>query len=296
MKAPLTPEEAAQVLKISKYTIYEWIKRGDLPAQKVGRQLRIDPDDLYRWQAGKPSATEVPIAEWRFVGSHDPSMELLLDLARHATPPIQVITEYKGSMEGLIALYKREADLVGVHLWDERTDVYNLPHIGYFLPNEKVSVVNLVQRVQGWILQPGNPRGFQGIADLIPKKLRLVNRQKGSGTRLRLDALIREAGLISSEIAGFEDVESTHFGVAYKIATGEADVGIGVQAAADRMGLDFIPLFTERYDIVCLADIAVSQKWRQLVSIMRSPAFLHAVQQQPGYDTSRTGTIILEGE
>ncbi|GAX91134.1 helix-turn-helix transcriptional regulator [Effusibacillus lacus] len=304
-KAPLTAEEAAQILKISKYTLYELVKRGKLPAQKIGRQLRIDPDSLDRYLRGNPQETrpigtssakdEFPasvLQGLRFIGSHDPILELLIEFLKHSAVPISLSSSFTGSMEGLIALYKRKADIAGVHLWDDKTEEYNLPFIQYILPGEPITVVNLVQRVQGWIVQPGNPLKLQTWEDIAKRGLRFVNRQKGSGTRLRLDSYLRSSGISPAAIEGYEIEESTHFGVACRIANGEADGGIGVQAAAIRMGLDFAPLFHERYDLVCLGETTRSPEWQQILSVLRSPAFHNAVRSQAGYDTSLTGTIM----
>lgn len=315
---PLTVEEAASILKISKYTLYELIKRGEIPAQRIGRQLRIQADALDRYIGGGKSARtqSLPAAthegssglsdnassslhasalhEFRFVGSHDPVVELLIDFLKHGTPGIACSPAYKGSMEGLIALYRRNADIAGLHLWDERTLEYNTPFVQYVLPGESVTVLNLVQRVQGWIVSPGNPLNLQSWEDIQKKGLRFVNRQKGSGTRLRLDSFLRSTGISPARITGYELEETTHVGVACRVANGEADAGIGVQAAAARMGLDFIPLFRERYDLVCLQETAETPEWKQIVSILNSPAFHNAIHSQAGYDTSLTGQILAQ--
>jgi putative molybdopterin biosynthesis protein len=294
---PLTPEEAAQILKVSKYTLYEMIKRGELPAQRIGRQIRIDPEVLTRYLksdqtpaqvSSQPKATDHGL---RFVGSHDPVMELLVEFLRLSDCPI--IPSYKGSMDGLIALYKGEADFAGVHLWDDKTEDYNLPFVEYILPGESTQVVNLVQRVQGWIVPKGNPMGLSDLQDL-EQNLRIVNRQKGSGTRLRLDAYLRRNGMSPTEIKGYDQEETTHFGVAFRVANGQADAGIGVQAAAVRLGLDFIPLFTEKYDLVTLLKTATEESWQQLKEMLASPAFLNSVHTYGGYDTSLTGQTIKE--
>lgn len=315
---PLTVEEAAQILKISKYTLYELIKRGEIPAQRIGRQLRIHADVLDRYIGGGKSAFALSqpgmandsaagfsdssellikspaLHEFRFVGSHDPVVELLIEFLMHSSPSVVCSPSYKGSMEGLIALYRRNADIVGIHLWDEKTNEYNLPFVRYVLPGESVTILNLVQRVQGWIVPPGNPMNLQAWEDIQKKGLRLINRQKGSGTRLRLDSFLRSSGISPARIEGYEQEETTHVGVACRVANGEFDAGIGVQAAAARMGLDFVPLFRERYDLVCLRETTETPEWQQIVSVLNSPAFHNAIQSQAGYDTSQTGQIIAQ--
>lgn len=304
---PLTVEEAAQILKISKYTLYELIKKGEIPAQRIGRQLRLRADVLERYIRGEQAQTsgeptvpaDLPLKtpalhEFRFVGSHDPVVELLIEFLKHSSPSVTCSPSYKGSMEGLIALYRRNTDIAGIHLWDEKTDEYNLPFVHYVLPGESVIILNLVQRVQGWIVPPGNPMNLQAWEDIQRKGLRLINRQKGSGTRLRLDSFLRSSGISPARIEGYEQEETTHVGVACRVANGEADAGIGVQAAAARMGLDFVPLFRERYDLVCTQETAETPEWQQIAAVLNSPAFHNAIQSQAGYDTSRTGQIIAQ--
>lgn len=232
--------------------------------------------------------------EFRFVGSHDLVIELLLDFLNHSTIPVNMHTSFRGSMEGLIALFHREAEITGIHLWDEKSNEYNLPFIKYMLPSEAVTVVNLVHRVQGWIVPAGNPLKLSSWEDITRKEIRFVNRQKGSGTRVRLDQYLLDREIPFNQIHGYENEEQTHLGVALKIANGEANAGIGVQVAAQKMGLDFVPLFKERYDLVVLQETTSRTEWQQILSILNSTAFHRAIEQQAGYDTSETGKIIFQ--
>ncbi|HWJ02482.1 MAG TPA: substrate-binding domain-containing protein [Verrucomicrobiae bacterium] len=295
----LTAEEAARILKVSKYTLYELIKRGEIPAQKIGRQLRIDPAALEQSLTGlsPKSLSETTVNEFRpnslrFLGSHDPVLELLADFLKHSASPVELQPVFSGSMAGLIALFQGRADLAGVHLWDDKTEQYNKPFVEYVLPGEKVYLTNLMQRIQGWIVPRGNPMQLKDWSDLARNDLRFVNRQKGSGTRLRIDSWLRNAQVSPGSIQGYELEEETHSGVACRVANGQANAGIGVQAAALRMGLDFIPLFSEKYDLVCLEKTYLSPAYQQLISVLNSPAFKEAVQSTPGYDTSLTGQLI----
>ncbi|KUO63039.1 MAG: molybdate-binding protein [Gracilibacter sp. BRH_c7a] len=300
---PLTPEEAAQILKISRYTLYELIKRGEIPARRIGRKIRIDYDMLQQYLQGNSmpnvqhsKVSELPPAcpQFRFLGSHDPILELLREFLSHSSSPIILNTSFQGSMEGLISLYRRETELTGIHLWDEKSEDYNLPFIKYLLPCEPLTVINLVQRVQGFIVPTGNPFNLKSWSDITTKDIHFVNRQKGSGTRLRLDYFLQEHGISPSEIQGYEQEENTHSSVAMKIANDKANVGLGIQAAAYRMGLDFIPLFKERYDLVVLQENSNRPEWGKILSVLNSSAFHKAIEQQAGYDASLTGKIMLE--
>lgn len=313
--SPLTVEEAAKILKVSKYTLYELIKRGQIPVQRIGRQIRINPETIYHSIQGgispdQTSLLSIPTdafvssevlptdrpnpSHLHFVGSHDPIVELLADFLKYSFIPLNFELSFKGSMDGLLALYRRQAHISGIHLWDDQTGEYNLPFVHYVLPGESVTLVNLVQRVQGLIVQPGNPLELHSLEDLQKDSVRFINRQKGSGTRLRLDASLRSAKISPAAIQGYEKEENTHFGVASCVADDQADVGIGVQSAAHRMGLDFIPLYNERYDLVALHEVSKTEVWKKILSILNSSAFQIAVQRQVGYDTSLTGKVMFQ--
>ena len=303
MSLTLTAAEAAKILKVSKYTLYELVKRGEIPAHHIGRQLRIDPAVLDRYLRGTLSHTDtlpaaipsdtpaLPVI--RFIGSHDPVVELLFEFLKHAPIPVEASISFKGSMDGLIALYRREAEISGAHLWDEASKDYNISFVKHVIPGEAVCIVNLVQREQGFIVAPGNPLKLQTWEDITLEGLQFINRQKGSGTRLRLDAYLKSAGISPGRILGYEHEENTHSGVACLVASGQADAGVGVKAAAQRLGLDFIPLFQERYDLICLGKTAKSPVWQQLIEVLQSSGFIQAIQQQIGYDTSLTGKIMF---
>lgn len=304
MSLTLTAAEAAKILKISKYTLYELVKRGEIPAHHIGRQLRIDPTVLDHYLRGtlslalplpasSPSeALKLPVI--RFIGSHDPVVELLFEFLKHASLPLESSISFKGSMDGLIALYRREAEISGAHLWDESSQDYNISFVKHVIPGESVCIVNLIQREQGFIVAPGNPLHLESWEDITLEGLQFINRQKGSGTRLRLDAYLKSAKISPGQILGYEDEETTHSGVACLVASGQADAGVGVKAAAQRLGLGFIPLFNERYDLICLGKTAKSPVWKQLLEVLRSPGFIQAIHQQDGYDTSLTGKILLD--
>jgi len=299
----LTAAEAAKILKVSKYTLYELVKRGEFPAHHVGRQLRIDPDVLDHYLRGTLSENTPPavtpsnvpaLPNIRFIGSHDPVVELLFEFLQHTSIPIESSIYFKGSMDGLIALKRGEADISGIHLWDNVSKDYNISYVQHVIPDESVCIVNLIQREQGFILAPGNPLHLQTWEDITKEGVRFINRQRGSGTRLRLDSYLQAAKISPDRILGYGDEETTHSGLACLVANGQADVGVGVKSAAQRLGLDFILLFQEHYDLVCLGKFTKSSVWKQLIEVLNSPGFAQAIKQQNGYDTSLTGKIIFE--
>lgn len=225
----------------------------------------------------------------RIVGSHDLALNLLVDLLRQRSDGIRIEISSAGSLGGLIALQENRAHLAGIHLLDEETGEYNYPYIKRLLPGQEIAIVNLAHRIQGLMLSAGNPKQIKGLADLRRPEVIFINRQSGSGTRVLLDLQLRQNGILSSEIMGYERELDTHLAVASCIAKGEADVGLGIEAAARSCELDFLPLFRERYDLVMPKDNYDSELFAPLLEFIASEDFKKVVDKVGGYDTSQTG-------
>ncbi len=229
----------------------------------------------------------------RFVGSHDLSVELLGRSLLERTPPVTFSLDFIGSLGGLMALARGEADVAGTHLWDELTGAYNVPFVQRVLPNRKVMLLNLVQRVQGLIVPAGNPQELRSIADLARPEVRFVNRQPGSGTRVWLDIQLRHEDVSPKDVFGYDQEESTHLGVARAVAEGRATAGVGISAAAAAYGLSFVPLGEERYDLVIPWEIWDTAALVALREVVTSSHFKDAILALGGYDVSLTGSEIL---
>jgi molybdate-binding protein/DNA-binding transcriptional regulator YhcF (GntR family) len=229
----------------------------------------------------------------RFAGSHDLSVELLGRSLLERTPPVTFSLDFIGSLGGLMALARGEADVAGTHLWDELTGAYNVPFVQRVLPNRKVMLLNLVQRVQGLIVPPGNPQELRSTADLARPEVRFVNRQPGSGTRVWLDIRLRREGVPSGDISGYDQEESTHLGVARAVAEEWATAGVGISAAAAAYGLSFVPLGEERYDLAIPWEIWDTAALVALREVVTSSHFKDAILALGGYDVSLTGSEIL---
>jgi molybdopterin molybdotransferase/putative molybdopterin biosynthesis protein len=240
-------------------------------------------------EVGKGSGLQV--GTLRFSGSHDLSVELLARLLAEQVPPIAMTTEFVGSLGGLMALVRDEADVAGAHLWDEATGLYNVPFVQRVLPGRPVALVNLVKRLQGFIVPAGNPQGLQQIADLARPGVVFVNRQGGSGTRVWLDVQLKRAEVDPGGIAGYYREETTHTGVARAVAEGRATVGVGIQAAASAYGLGFVRLAEERYDLVVPAERWDAQPVAALRLLLESSSFKQALLALGGYEVSQTGQV-----
>ena len=227
-------------------------------------------------------------------GSHDPVLDLLASELRRGSPHLTLASSNVGSLGGLLALQRGEAHLAGSHLLDESSGEYNLSFIRRYVPGQALVVVNLVRRIQGFIVPPGNPDQITTLADLARPGITFVNRQRGSGTRVLLDYLLREEGVATSQIAGYEREEFTHLAVAAAVAGGRAHVGLGVLSAARALGMDFVPLRDEQYDLVIPQAYYGSDLLRPLLDLIRSAVCQHQVEALGGYDVTHMGEVIAE--
>jgi putative molybdopterin biosynthesis protein len=195
-------------------------------------------------------------------------------------------------MGGLMAIKKGVCHLAGSHLLDPEDGSYNVSYIARFLANTDVKLVNLVFREQGLIVKRGNPKGIQGIKDLARGDITFINRQAGSGTRILLDYRLNQVGIDPDDINGYHHEEFTHMAVAVAVLSGTVDTGLGIHAAAAALGLDFIPVVTEQYDLVIPSLHFESENVQLLLEAVNSPEFKKRVEALGGYSTKKTGTII----
>jgi putative molybdopterin biosynthesis protein len=226
------------------------------------------------------------------IGSHDMTLDLIAQfLAEHDR---RLASANVGSQGGLVALSRREAHLAGSHLLDPETGQYNLSYIRQYLPGIPVKVVALVDRQQGLLVRKGNPKGIQSLQDLTRAELVFVNRQRGAGTRVLLDYQMGRLGIAPEAIKGYNQEEYTHLAIAAAIASGRADCGLGIAAAAQALGLDFIPLYQEHYELVIPGEFYADQLLAPLFDVLGDERFHRAVAALPGYDISRMGTLVFE--
>jgi putative molybdopterin biosynthesis protein len=226
------------------------------------------------------------------IGSHDLTLDLLAQfLAGHG---LRLTSANAGSLGGLLALRRGEAHVAGSHLLDPSTGEYNLSYIRQYLPETPVAVLGFVDREQGLMVASGNPKSIRSFHDLVRPEVVFVNRQRGAGTRVLLDYYLDREGIPADRIRGYEREEYTHLAVAAQVASGAADCGLGIQAAALALGLDFLPVAREQYDLIVPADQLESPKLRSLREVLGNPEFQAAVMRLPGYGISRMGLLIAQ--
>jgi putative molybdopterin biosynthesis protein len=223
------------------------------------------------------------------VGSHDLTLDIVANMLGRFYPPIFFSSHHVGSLGGILAVKNSTCHLAGIHLLDSDTGEYNFPYIRHYLRGIDVKVIHLVNREQGLIVQRGNPKRIKGLEDLLRKELSFINRQKGSGTRILLDHTLKTLSMRSDQIQGYQKEEYTHMAVASTVASGMADAGLGILSAARALGLDFIPIGMERYDLVIPSIYFKDDKIQKVIETIRSEEFKKMVLQMGGYDVSRTG-------
>jgi putative molybdopterin biosynthesis protein len=226
------------------------------------------------------------------VGSHDNSLDVLADKIKARHSHIALSSSHVGSMGGLMAIKKGVCHLAGSHLLDTSDGSYNKSYIKRYLPDIPVKLVNLVMRDQGLMVLPKNPKKIKGIEDLDREDITFINRQGGSGTRILLDYRLKQLNIDPGNIKGYEVDEFTHMSVAAAVLSGMADVGLGIYAAAKALGLDFIPVVTEQYDLVIPGAYFETENIQLLLETIKTPQFKKQVESLGGYSTSKTGELM----
>jgi putative molybdopterin biosynthesis protein len=260
--------------------------------------IRI-PNELEGINALEPVPAELlrPLASIRrtivAVGSHDNTLDVLADMLKASPGGWTLSSSHVGSMGGLMAVKKGLCHVAGTHLLDEKDGSYNTSYIERFLPGINTRLVHLVDREQGLMVKPGNPKQIQGLEDLSRKDVSFINRQSGSGTRILLDYRLKQLGIDPTTIAGYDTEEFTHMSVAVAVLSGLADVGLGIYAAAKALALDFIPVVTEQYDLVIPEEYFRSDAIQGLMDTIHSDMFRQRVGALGGYSVEKTGRIII---
>ncbi|WP_251027775.1 helix-turn-helix transcriptional regulator [Bacillus sp. ISL-41] len=292
-----TPDEIASMLKISKHTVYEMIKRGDLAAFKVGNKMRIEESEFERYKtsmsANPAKAQESKsLHSLQLAGSHDFLVEQLVKYIASEGTGLSVTPSYIGSLEGLMMLYRGSADIAAVHLLDPASQQYNLPFIRQLFVHEPITVMRLASRDQGLIVAKGNPKNITGVKDLARVDVTIINRQKGAGTRFLLDSFLASEKLEPAAVKGYENEEWTHLGAAAHISRGTADAAFGIRCAASQLGLDFIPLTKEQFDLVFRWTPENKDALKHLIDLIQLTNFKDSIADLDGYDAEEFGKII----
>jgi putative molybdopterin biosynthesis protein len=228
------------------------------------------------------------------IGSHDNILDLMANYLHRQTPPIRLSSAHVGSMGGIMAIKRGEAHLGGTHLLDQESGIYNISFIKRFLADMGLHLVNLCYREQGFIVAPGNPLKIETFGDIVSARHSFINRQKGAGTRLLTDKVLGDSGLDPEQIPGYDHEEYTHMNVAAAVSGGSADVGMGIRAAAQALGLDFVSIAEERYDLIIPNAFIDDPKIEATLELLHNRSFRSDIEKLGGYNLRDCGTVIYK--
>lgn len=292
-----TIEEVAQLLKVSKLTVYDLVKKGDLPVFRVGRQMRVDRADLQGYiqkrKTGNAASMQTKKLPKIIISGQDVVLDLLAKYMEKRQSS-KVLRSHEGSFNGIMAMYNGECDIASLHMFDGDTGDYNTPYVKKIFVSHAFLLINVVSRRAGFYVQQGNPLQLESFQDFKTKSFTLINREKGSGARTLLDEQLRIHAIAPSTINGYDKEEMSHLDVASAVANGHADVGIGVEKIAKLVNVDFIPVIRERYDIVLLKTPDNQRLIDTVKGILTSADFQSEVTALGDYDVSHMGQVIYE--
>ena len=325
----LTAEEVAEMLRVSKNSVYRLAQSGELASYRVGRKLRFTLRDVEAYtrsgmrasqgaqasngpsphprtaEAGpSPSAAREGMSEMPRAFSLDGREPFVIagndlsgDIIAHALAAagLPISRAYVGSYTALVNLYAKQANAALVHLFDRRTNAYNVPSVQRIAPGMPVVVIRLLKRKQGFIVQAGNPKKLTTWGGLLREGVRLVNRERGCGTRVLLDEKLLSLEARPEMVEGYDLECATGLEAATLVSKGCADVAIGVERLAKELpGLAFVPLQTEWLDIAIEKTPRTAPLVREIRKIAESESFRGAIDAIEGYEATNTGAIVYE--
>ncbi len=296
----MNTKEVAKYLGIHEKQVYALIKSKRIPSTRVTGKWVFPKGLIDEWiESNAKIGLEKARQKTRRIegallasGSNDPILDMLQTYMKKSYPDFYIFSANTGSTDGLKALNMGYTDIAWSHLFDPKSGEYNIPFLSIYLPNVKPVVVNLFSRDLGFVVAPKNPCHIRGFEDLTQKRVRFINRQKGSGTRVLLDYHLKRLKISSSEIQGYEREIYTHFEVGLSILSKEADVGIATIAVSKLLGLPFIPITRERFDMILDQSTFFGKGIQAFIEILNSEGFRNRVGGLGSYDFKNSGKIL----
>ena len=297
----MNTKEVAGYLGVHEKQVYALIKSKRIPATRVTGKWVFPRKLIDEWieSNAKGSLEQARQKSKRMMGavlasgSNDPLLDILQTYIKKSFPDFYLFSASTGSTEGLKALNLGYTDIAWSHLFDPKSNEYNIPFLPTYLPNLKPIVVNLFYRDLGFIVASKNPLEVRGFEDLARKEIKFINRQKGSGTRVLLDHHLRRLHIPTSKIYGYDKETYTHLEVGLSVLSKEADVGIGTGAISKLLGLSFVPITQERFDMVLDQSTFFDKAIQAFIEILHSQEFRSRVAGLGSYDFKHSGKILF---
>ena len=304
----LSTEEVANILHVSKSTIYDLIKKGEIHSYKIGRKIRFTQDDVDAYIAR--SRHEHSTRPVKNIDTHstlltpekDETPELIISgqdvvldiLANHLQQEgVNTARTYLNSFEGLLSLYQGNIHVAACHLFDGFD--YNASFVRSLMPGVPAVLVNVSYRTQGFYVRKGNPKNIKGWSDLSREDITVLNRRVGSSARILMDIQLKRLGIPTVKVKGYDKIMKSHLTMAAAIAAGEADLAIGTERISRQIDdLGFIPLLEERFDFVIKKEMLETQAIQKLMKVLKDPAFRKEIAHFSGNDHRDMGKIVGE--
>jgi putative molybdopterin biosynthesis protein len=311
----LTAEDVARMLHVSKSGVYALIKSGAIGSYKVGRKIRFTEAHVREYiersgQEARPAARSngpAALDESRYfdlsagrragAGFIICGQDLILDILSNfmRMHGVMALRAYIGSYDSLVSLYHDKISAATAHLWDSRSDDYNVPHVRALLPGIRCAIVNITYRMQGFYVAKGNPKNIRSWQDFAREDITMINREKGAGSRVLLDENLKLLGIYGSRIGGYDNENQSHLAVASAVGRGDADVAVGSEKIARQVdNVDFVPMKKERYDLVVRKEMFETPEVTAMIEILRSEKFQNEFKSIGGYDICDIGKIVAE--
>ena len=304
----LSTQEVADILHVSKSTIYDLIRRGEIHSYKIGRKVRFTQDDVDAYIARSrhehstrsvqkvdthstlltPDKQELPEL---IISGQDVVLDILTGFLQQEG--VNAARTYLSSFEGLLSLYQDKVQVVACHLYDG--EGFNTSYVRSMMPGVSASLVNISYRTLGFYVKSGNPKGVTGWKDLTREDLTILNRRVGSSARIVLDVQLKKLGIPAARLKGYDRIMKSHLTMAAAVAEGEADLAIGTERISRQMeGIDFIPLLEERFDLVIKKESMETAAVQTLMRLLQDPVFRKEIAPFSGNDYRDLGKIVAE--
>ena len=301
-------QEVADILHVSKSTIYDLIRKGEIHSYKIGRKVRFTQDDADAYIARSrhehstrpvknidthstlltPEKREEPEL---IISGQDVVLDILANFLQQEG--VNAARTYLNSFEGLLSLYQDNIQVAACHLYDGQD--YNASFVRSLMPGVPAVLVNVSYRTQGFYVQKGNPKNIHGWEDLERRDISVLNRRVGSSARILMDMQLKRLGIPASQVVGYHKIMKSHLTMAAAIAAGEADLAIGTERISRQIeNLDFIPLMEERFDFVIKKELFGTEAVQKLMKVLQSSAFRREIAHFSGNDYRDLGKIISE--
>ena len=304
----LSTQEVADILHVSKSTIYDLIRKGEIHSYKIGRKVRFTQDDVDAYIARSrhehstrpvknidthstlltPEKKDLPDL---IISGQDVVLDILANYLQQEG--INTARTYLNSFEGLLSLYQDNIQVAACHLFDGYD--YNTSFVRSLMPGVPAVLVNVSYRTQGFYVRKGNPKNIKGWSDLGREDVTVLNRRVGSSARILMDTQLKRLGIPASRVKGYDRIMKSHLTMAAAVAAGEADLAIGTERIARQMeNLDFIPLLEERFDFVIKKEMMETEAVKKLLKVLKDPVFRKEIAHFSGNDYRDLGKIITE--